>query len=200
MSAQSRAAYIQQMSDTARSATGGTKIFPETALTVAILEGSGKDSTGDWKPGASKLAREANNHFAIKADNSWNGDVYTIETIEYERNPMGGLFPPISVPVTADFRKYDSVNDSYRDFVDFLRLNKRYAEAGVFTSAEPQSQLQAIANAGYATNPQYKQLLTAVYTQLKDVFKKYPGQTGTAAGGSGIIILLGLYLLTKKAA
>ena len=60
--------------------------------------------------GESKLAIEGNNHFGIKCHNEWKGD--KIYHDDDEKNEC--------------FRKYNSVNESFRDHSLFLSQKKRY--------------------------------------------------------------------------
>ena len=88
-----------------------------------------------------------NNLFGIKADSSWTGKTFTTET--QEETPDG------VITITDTFRAYDNINDSVVDRCKFLKENQRYTDAGVFTASTPQEQVQALKNAGYATDSQY---------------------------------------------
>jgi len=91
--------------------------------------------------GSSRLAKEANNHFAIKADSKWFG-------------------PYITLP-EGKFRKYSTVKDSYYDHAKFLTTNSRYNGAFSYSST-PYQFMQAVAAAGYAEDPSYSTLLNNV--------------------------------------
>lgn len=170
-----REAYIKQYAKDAQDATSlNRKIFPETVLTVAILESTG-NVNGAYLPGMSKLATDANNHFGIKVSTGWNGDTIEMQTTEVIRNPAYPPFPPefLTIPQTAKFRKYATVKDSYKDFVKFLTDNPRYAANGLFEAKTPGEQFQALQRAGYATNPQYASLLNTIYVTLRASFDEY---------------------------
>jgi len=93
--------------------------------------------------GNSRLATEANNHFGIKCKNTWTG-----ETI-YEDD---------DAPQEC-FRKYSSAIDSYRDHSDFLMKNVRYAFLFDLEPDDYKGWANGLKKAGYATNPQYAELL-----------------------------------------
>jgi len=200
-SAEARKAFIAKYAPLAKVVTAGTKVFPETVLTSAIYESSG-EVNGNWFPGESKLAREAKNFFGIKDSSAWKGDTYKIETTEYVRDPLTGTM--IKIPQDAVFRAYSTPQQSFEDFVQFLQENPRYASNGVFEASTPQAQFQAIAKAGYGTNPTYAATLTAIYTQLKETIasalKGSAGKQATsfAAIAAGAIALLFIFKPFKK--
>jgi flagellum-specific peptidoglycan hydrolase FlgJ len=68
--------------------------------------------------GGSLLAREANNHFGIKAG-SWKGPVYVCQTSEH--GPDGAVRH-----VMAHFRQYDCVEDCFEDFARMICSGKRF--------------------------------------------------------------------------
>jgi flagellar protein FlgJ len=113
-------------------------------LSQAALE----SSWGKHAPG--------NNFFGIKADSSWTGDTQELNTHEVVNGK--------SVAVKALFRKYDSPADSFIDHGNFLLQNKRYA--GAFQAQTTQDFIQAIADAGYATDPKYATKLNKIVDML----------------------------------
>ena len=84
-----------------------------------------------------------NNLFGIKASPKWDGKRATRETQEY----IDGRF----ITVEADFRAYDSFQESVEDFGNFLYGNQRYSE--VLKADNYKDAVQAVADAGYATDP-----------------------------------------------
>lgn len=95
--------------------------------------------------GESRLATQGQNHFGIKCKSNWTG-----ETI-YEDD---------DAPQEC-FRKYKSVKESYKDHSNFLRNHPKGNYTSLFSL--PQTDYVGWANglkaAGYATNPQYAELL-----------------------------------------
>lgn len=60
-----------------------------------------------------------------------------------------------STAIKDSFRAYDTLEQSADDYGNFLVSNHRYAKAFNFKN-DPESFVQEIANAGYATDPKYK--------------------------------------------
>ncbi len=99
--------------------------------------------------GNGDLAKIANNHFGIKCTSDWKGKSY------YKDDDK------------ADdcFRVYDNPEDSYKDHSDFLK-RKRYAALFELDKNDYEGWAYGLKQAGYATNPNYPQLLI-------NVIKKY---------------------------
>lgn len=109
--------------------------------------------------GKSELAQAANNCFGMKCSlsgNTWGGSAwdgkskYTKKTQEYENGQY--------VTVTADFRKYPSVDKSIADHSAYLlgAMNgskKRYE--GLKGCLDYKKAIQIIKDGGYATSPDY---------------------------------------------
>ena len=120
--------------------------------------------------GKSELAQNANNCFGMKSSlsgNSWAGSawdghsVYTMQT--GEQNTDGSY-----VTVTADFRKYGSIEDSIADHSAYLlgAMNgskKRYE--GLAGCTDYKKAVQIIKDGGYATSLDYVQNLCRVIEQ-----------------------------------
>ena len=119
--------------------------------------------------GKSELAQNANNCFGMKfsLSNSWAGSawdghsVYTMQT--GEQNTDGSY-----VTVTADFRKYGSIEDSIADHSAYLlgAMNgskKRYE--GLAGCTDYKKAVQIIKDGGYATSLDYVQNLCRVIEQ-----------------------------------
>lgn len=124
-------AFIETISDGAISNYNKYGILPSITMAQAILESG-------W--GNSELAVTHNNLFGIKADLRWNGAVATIATSENYNDST-----------IANFRKYDSIDESIEDHGKFLYENSRYAEYGLFNGRDYKSQAQALEDAGYST-------------------------------------------------
>ena len=99
--------------------------------------------------GNGDLAKIANNHFGIKCTSDWKGKSY------YKDDDK------------ADdcFRVYNNPEDSYRDHSEFLK-RKRYAALFELDKNDYEGWAYGLKQAGYATNPNYPQLLI-------NVIKKY---------------------------
>lgn len=120
--------------------------------------------------GKSELPQNANNCFGMKsslsgnrwAGSAWDGhSVYTMQT--GEQNTDGSY-----VTVTADFRKYGSIEDSIADHSAYLlgAMNgskKRYE--GLAGCTDYKKAVQIIKDGGYATSLDYMQNLCRVIEQ-----------------------------------
>jgi flagellar protein FlgJ len=193
MAAYTREQFVKKYSPYVNRITKGTGLLTGTVLGQAILESSGKYNTGgQWLVGGSKLSQEANNYFGIKASPQWKGRVYNIST----REVINGK----DKYQKDDFRKYNSVEDSIKDHLNFLLTNPRYRKAGVFEAKTVAEQAAAIKKAGYATDPNYANAVTSVYESVKgsvsktiEVAKKNPIPTAIITAS----LIVGLYILIK---
>jgi len=162
--------FVQKFGSAAIAAAAGSTIFPETILTAAALEsGYGK----------SKLSSQYNNFFGIKADSSWKGKSVVFATKEQDKN--GKVFT-----VNAKFRHYDTVEESFRNYVKFIS-GPRYVKAGVTTAATVEKQFMAIKAGGYATDVSYVNKLKSIFNSVQDWASKNPGDAG--AGVATILFI-----------
>lgn len=101
--------------------------------------------------GGSELAVNANNHFGIKCGKSWTGP-----KIYHDDDAKGECF-----------RKYASVEESFRDHSIFLKEGKRYASLFELTPTDYQGWATGLKAAGYATNPMYANMLIDLIDRYK---------------------------------
>lgn len=190
MKALSRAEFVKKYSPFVNEITKGSGIFAGTLFAQAILESSGKYKTnGAWLVGGSKLSQEANNYFGIKADKSWKGKRYNIAT--GENKPSGEYYV-----INDDFRAYSSVEDSLKDYINFLKSNPRYKKNGVFEAKNVREQAEALKRSGYATAPNYAQLVDQVYNSVKKYISDIP-VTKVISGAGIFALLVGAYFFFK---
>jgi LysM repeat protein len=93
--------------------------------------------------GQSELALKSNNHFGIKCHTDWKGD-----KVYYDDDAKDECF-----------RKYNHVEESYRDHSTFLVNKTRYAELFTLNITDYKGWAKGLKAAGYATNPKYADLL-----------------------------------------
>lgn len=125
--------FINAISPAARTSAVTTKIPASFTVAEAALEsGWGADCPGF-------------NLFGIKADPEWDGPV----TMQLTHEVVDGK----TVAIMAQFRAYDSWLASVEDHAQFLLTNPRYRPAFAYTSGSTFA--QAVAAAGYATDPNY---------------------------------------------
>jgi LysM repeat protein len=106
--------------------------------------------------GESELAKNANNHFGIKCGNDWVGEGYHLKDDDTDEN---------GVLVKSCFRVFDTPEESYVAHTDFLTDPKkvsRYGPLFEYEHTDYKSWAQGLKDAGYATNPNYPNLLISV--------------------------------------
>jgi LysM repeat protein len=126
--------YIEKYKEIAIAEMLRSRIPASITLAQGILEsGSGN----------SRLAVQANNHFGIKCKKDWTGD-----TIHEDDDAQQECF-----------RSYKTAEESYRDHSDFLMNSVRYSFLFDLSPDNFQDWAYGLKKAGYATNPNYPQLL-----------------------------------------
>lgn len=144
--------FVQQLWPCAEEAGKALGVDPKHLLAQAALEtGWGKSLPCDTDGSPSF------NFFGIKAGSSWQGDSVSVKTLEFE----GG----VPVPQKAKFRAYDSPAEGFRDYVEVLRNNPRYADA-LNTGSNAKAFASALQRGGYATDPRYAMKLTSIAQNL----------------------------------
>ncbi len=122
-------------------------VEPDVLIAIAALE------TGWGHHVPADESGSSNNYFGIKADSRWKGESVNSNTLEFEQ----GTFKELK----QTFRMYETLQDSFNDYADFLINNDRYAYALEFAS-DTRRFLQEIQNAGYATDPNYANKIMGV--------------------------------------
>ncbi|MBA1335274.1 MAG: Flagellar protein FlgJ [peptidoglycan hydrolase] [Firmicutes bacterium] len=135
-----RSAFIEQILPGAQEGYRKYRILPSLTLAQAILE-------SDW---GTRMAD--NNVFGIKATSSWKGDTVEAWTNEYIDGKMQR--------VKAVFRAYGSIAESIADHIELVGKAARYQ--AVRETDNYKDAAQAIAKAGYATDPMYAEKLIAI--------------------------------------
>lgn len=143
------AAFISGLAPAAQESAHITGIPASFTIAQAALESG-------W--GASRLAREANNLFGVKADRAWTGDTISIQTREY----LDGQW----VTVPALWRKYPDWLACINDRAAFFRKNKRYRLA-MTGKRSGEDFARQIALAGYATDPRYAEKVCQIIRQYQ---------------------------------
>lgn len=97
--------------------------------------------------------RNSFNLFAIKANSAWQGDQVNSRTHEYEQGQK--------VQRTESFRAYDSLAQSFTDYVDFIQSNPRY-QGALEKAHNSAAYLNSLVQAGYATDPEYANKIQSI--------------------------------------
>lgn len=140
-----QASFIQRVGGVARHYRAVVGLPPSLVTAMAINE------TG-W--GTSELASRARNYFGIKAD---VGEGTAGRVVEDTHEVVDGRV----VSVRAAFRAYRSLEESTQDLGTFLRANSRY-DAIWARAWDPHATALALAQAGYATDPDWAGKLIAL--------------------------------------
>ncbi|KKA44454.1 MULTISPECIES: flagellar assembly peptidoglycan hydrolase FlgJ [unclassified Salinivibrio] len=144
--------FVNTLAPHARRAARALGTDPAIILAQAALE------TGWGKKVIANARDNSHNLFNIKADQRWGGDKVATQTLE--------VYDGIPVKETASFRSYPSYQESFDDFVSFLRDNPRYEQA-LSQSAQPEQFIRALHQAGYATDPEYADKVIRVLDQVR---------------------------------
>lgn len=146
--------FVEKLSPLAEQAAEQLGVDKDVLLAQAALE------TG-WGKFVSKLpnGQPSFNLFNIKADTAWDGNKFTRSTVEV----IGG----VARKQNATFRAYSSYEESFNDYVDFLKANPRYQHA-INSTAEPHDFIEELQMAGYATDPHYAVKIKQIFDAIPD--------------------------------
>lgn len=153
-------AFIQSAWGYAKQAAIRLGLEPKVLMAQVALEtGWGqfiaKDSTGI----------SSNNLFNIKSKTGGSDPSVNINTTEYIDNTP--------LKMTASFKVYSSIEQSFVDYVALIEGNARYKTALAHT-ADPKQYMDALHEAGYATDPNYAVKILSIYQShaLEQVLKR----------------------------
>lgn len=131
--------YIDQYKDLAMKEMELYKVPASITLAQAIYAS---------KIGTNRIAKEANNHFGIMCHTKeWTGDTF------YETDNHSSDYC---------FRKYASVEESYRDHSLFISQRSRYVKLFYFPITDYKSWANGLKEAGYSGNPRYADTLISL--------------------------------------
>jgi len=133
--------FVEKLLPHAKEAGKELGVEPKVLLAQAALETGWGKYVIQQKDGVS-----SHNLFNIKADKRWSGKDASISTVEFLGNK----------PQTqkANFRVYESYEESFKDYVKFLQNSPRYSHA-LKNAHNPEAFTNSLQSAGYATDPQY---------------------------------------------
>ncbi|MCF6204689.1 MAG: flagellar assembly peptidoglycan hydrolase FlgJ [Methylococcaceae bacterium] len=152
--------FISQLRPYAEQAAKKLGVDAKVLLSQAALEtGWGKSviNTSDGK--------SSYNLFNIKADKSWSGQQTQIATLEFKDG--------IGKKEVAGFRAYASYQESFDDYVNFIKNNPRYKKA-LDVAEMPEQYMKELQQAGYATDPEYASKVMKI-VQGKQITNAMPG-------------------------
>ena len=132
--------FVQTLLPAAREAANQLGVDAELLIAQAALE------TGWGRHMISEDGQPSYNLFGIKADERWQGPVSNVTTSEYRNG--------VKLKEQAQFRAYNSYNESFADYLQFLQSGNRYHQA-LASHGDPASFAGQLQSAGYATDPDY---------------------------------------------
>ena len=149
-SADNPQSFVQQVWPHAKKASQELGIDARVLVAQAALETGWGQSMIQRPEGGNSF-----NFFGIKAGTQWTGDKASSVTHEYiagEKKIM-----------SDEFRAYRSIEQSFSDYVDFIKSQERYEK---LVDAAANNNVEAYVNglqeAGYATDPQYANKIKAI--------------------------------------
>jgi peptidoglycan hydrolase FlgJ len=145
----SPSAFVKSLWPYAKAAAEKLSLDPKLLIAQAALEtGWGKHVMRDTN------GQSSNNLFGIKAGQSWNGKVAQVASLEHNGVAL--------VKQHSTFKAYSDYQQSFEDFINFLKQGSRYQQALEVTE-QPEKFTQELQKAGYATDPEYAQKILGVY-------------------------------------
>ncbi|WP_317931641.1 flagellar assembly peptidoglycan hydrolase FlgJ [Halioxenophilus sp. WMMB6] len=139
--------FLSALSEHAEQAANRLGVNKNVLLAQAALE------TGWGEHITANATGSSNNLFNIKSDGRWQGDSVQVTTVEYRDG--------VAARERANFRSYDTIAESFDDYVQFMQGNPRYQKA-LECAADNQAYVEHLQAAGYATDPDYASKIMAI--------------------------------------
>lgn len=139
--------FVQKLWPLAEQTAKKLGVSPEVILSQAALE------TGWGKFVISKGDQSSFNLFNIKAGRDWSGKRMEKVSMEYIQGR--------ALQQKSDFRAYNSFEQSFADYTDFIQNNPRY-DVKSEQSLHDETYIKQLHNAGYATDPNYSEKVLRV--------------------------------------
>jgi flagellar protein FlgJ len=141
--------FVRQFHPYAEQAAQELGVEPKAILAQAALETGWGKSMIKNSDGSSSF-----NLFNIKADKSWQGKQSQVPTLEFDQG--------VAKKVSAGFRAYGSFQESFQDYVQFIKSNPRYGDA-LKQAGSSENYMRELQQAGYATDPKYADKIMSIY-------------------------------------
>lgn len=139
--------FIKAMLPYAEKAAEELGVDPKVLVAQSALEtGWGEHTIQD------SYGKTSFNLFNIKADSRWQGHLVNVPTVEYREG--------VAQRENANFRRYDSISESFEDYLDFMK-QPRYEKA-LTVASNSEDFVNELQNAGYATDPSYAKKINSI--------------------------------------
>ncbi len=146
---QSAVDFVRQLQPFAEQAAKGLGIDPNALLAQAALESGWGNAVIKNSDGSS-----SHNLFNIKADRSWRGKEAQVSTLEFDQG--------VPRRMNSGFRAYSSFQESFHDYVNFIKNNPRY-DSALTKVGNTEQYMRELQRAGYATDPSYAAKVMHIY-------------------------------------
>lgn len=144
----SPSSFITSLLPYAKKAAKALGIAPEVLVAQSALE------TGWGKKVLQTPDQQSSfNLFNIKSHGGWQGESVNKNSLEIE----GG----VGVQRRSNFRVYQDLQESFKDYTDFIGSNKRYQQA-LQQGDNAERYIEELQQAGYATDPQYAEKVKSI--------------------------------------
>ena len=144
----SPSSFIQTLLPYAKKAAKALGISPEVIIAQSALE------TGWGQKIIKKTDQESSfNLFNIKSQQNWKGESVNKNSLEVEDG--------VGVQRNSNFRVYDNLQESFKDYIDFITKNQRYDQA-LQQSNNAERYIEELQQAGYATDPLYAEKVKTI--------------------------------------
>jgi flagellar protein FlgJ len=141
--------FVESLRPLAQRVSASLGVDSDVLLSQSALETGWGQKVLQCPDGSSSF-----NFFNIKADDSWTGAVVKVPTVEYQNG--------VAVREWASFRAYSSPEESFADYARLVSENPRYQQA-LQCADNPRAYIKALAQAGYATDPNYASKVISLY-------------------------------------
>jgi len=144
----SPSSFIETLLPYAKKAAKALGISAEVMIAQSALE------TG-WGQKVLQTANQQSSYnlFNIKSHNSWQGESVNKSSLEIEDG--------VGVHRRSNFRVYEGLQESFKDYIDFVSTNKRYQQA-LQQGDNAERYIEELHKAGYATDPQYSEKIKSI--------------------------------------
>ena len=141
--------FVSTLMPYAEQAADELEVAPQVLIAQAALE------TG-WGQHMQRLpnGKSSYNLFNIKSSSAWNGPEVNIKALEYKNG--------VAEKTSSSFRVYGSLQESFDDYVQFIKSNPRYQDA-LSAANDPEAYTHELQKAGYATDPNYAEKINNIY-------------------------------------
>jgi len=151
----SPSSFIQTLLPYAKKAAKALGVSPEVIIAQSALE------TGWGQKIIKKSDQQSSfNLFNIKSQQDWQGESVNKSSLEVEDG--------VGVQRRSNFRVYQNLQESFKDYIDFITNNQRYDQA-LQQNTNADRYIEELQEAGYATDPRYAEKIKNI--MKSDTFK-----------------------------